>query len=79
MRNFSSLFKLKEYNPFEVILIGFDKFIFTKVSSYKEINTIINLTKVDDYIILMVDNIDDIYMYEDDIFTLAKNFIIIYK
>ena len=79
MRSFKNLFIIKTYQPFDVIRIGTTKFIFLKCTNIKEYLAVASLAKSMNYLILIVQYIDDIYMFDENLFDLARGFIIIYK
>ncbi len=79
MRGFKDLFRIKKSEYLEVIKIGNSKFIFEKDTNILKIKALINYAKVKNYIVLYLDNINDIYMINEEIFNLSNGFIIFYK
>ena len=79
MRGFKDLFRIKKSEYLEVIKIGNSKFIFEKDTNILKIKALINYAKVKNYIVLYLDNINDIYMINEDIFNLSNGFIIFYN
>ena len=79
MRSFRNLFRLKKENCLDVIRVGNIKFIYVKFTSIKAVEAIINYSIIKDYMILFPDNVDDIYMINNEIYSLSSGFIIFYK
>jgi len=79
MRGFKDLFKIKKSEYLEVIKIGNSKFILEKDTNILKIKALINYAKVKNYIVLYLDNVNDIYMINEEIFNLSNGFIIFYK
>lgn len=79
MRGFKDLFKIKKSEYLEVIKIGNSNFIFEKDTNILKIKALINYAKVKNYIVLYLDNVNDIYMINEEIFNLSNGFIIFYK
>lgn len=79
MRGFKDLFRIKKSEYLEVIKIGNSKFIFEKDTNILKIKALINYAKVKNYIVLYLDNVNDIYMINEEIFNLSNGFIIFYK
>lgn len=79
MRGFKDLFRIKKSEYLEVIKIGNSKFIFEKDTNILKIKALINYAKVKNYIVLYLDNLNDIYMINEEIFNLSNGFIIFYK
>lgn len=79
MRGFKDLFKITKSEYLEVIMIGNSKFIFEKDTNILKIKALINYAKVKNYIVLYLDNVNDIYMINEEIFNLSNGFIIFYK
>lgn len=79
MRGFKDLFRFTKSEYLEVIKIGNSKFIFEKDTNILKIKALINYAKVKNYIVLYLDNVNDIYMINEEIFNLSNGFIIFYK
>lgn len=79
MRGFKDLFKITKNEYLEVIKIGNSKFIFEKDTNILKIKALINYAKVKNYIVLYLENVNDIYMINEEIFNLSNGFIIFYK
>ncbi len=79
MRTFTNLFKIKNYSEIEVILIGMTKLILTKIPCIKTLTALLTYAKHMNYIVLIVDQLSDIYMYDEEIFNLSNGFIIFFK
>lgn len=79
MRNFTNLFKMKCYPVLDVIMIGNSKFIFTSLLNMKKVKPLLRYANLKNYIVFIVDNISDIYMFDEEIFNLSDGFIIFLK
>ena len=63
----------------DIMFIGNTKFIYIKIPNIKLFTSLLTYAKYQDYIVLIVDQIDDIYMYDERIFNFSEGFIIFYK
>lgn len=79
MRNFTNLFKMKYYPALDIIMIGNSKFIFTSLLNMKKVKPLLRYANLKNYIVFIVDNISDIYMFDEEIFNLSDGFIIFLK
>ena len=78
MRNIFNLFSLKDYLNIEVFYIGTTKYIYTKYNNYNQLLALIKYCNICDGVILMVDKLENIYMFNELIFDISKLYLIIF-
>jgi hypothetical protein len=79
LRTFVNLFRIKKYQSIEILWIGNSKFIFLKMPKVKLFKSLVTYANYFNYIILIVDSISDIYIFNEEMFNLSDGFIIFYK
>lgn len=78
MRNIINLFTFKKIYNYEIINIGSVLLFITKYVDLNQLKALVNYSIVGGVILIILDNLNEIFMIHESIFDICEQYIIIY-